>query len=154
MERDGDHNTNNYLAKIQEINQGILYIFNDASEKIPVCLVQDYEIEDQETLKLKLRSFPFLLNYHEVYGAELHCYKKDISFSVILYGIVILRDGMNMQLQFNIQRVDSFEKIQQEVPGSFSLFSFVAWPYKYVYQKSHDFFVNGFKKKDQSLQSA
>ncbi len=136
-----------YREKILQLNQGVLFCFNEDSEKMPVGVINGFVFEDHQTMHFSSDFFPITEEAWNVFAAELHCHKKGEPFSFVLHGIASVNDADSYSISFTIMQTDYFELQQSKTHGSFEPLSLLIRPYKYVYQKSAEILQHTFKRK-------
>ncbi len=133
------------INKVKEIDQATFFCFNESSHKLPVALVKHLDFENDTTIRFNCSYLPLTEQSWDVFGGELHCYKKGMPFSFVLHGIAV-SDVAAGQITFTIKNIESFGAINVEENNQ-SVLSLIARPYKYIVQMSSAF-IGGFKKKE------
>ena len=136
-----------YHEKILQLNQGVLFCFNEDGEKMPVGVINNFVFEDAQNLHFNSDFFPLMQEAQNIFAAELHCYKKGIPFSLVLHGVASVKDENNYLIRFSIMQADYFELHSVKTNNGFEPFALLLKPYKYVYQKGSEIFSHTFKKK-------
>ena len=133
------------LTKIKEIGQATFFCFNESSQKLPVAIVKHLDFENDTTIRFNCTYIPLTEQPWDIFGAELHCYKKGMPYSFVLHGIAI-SDVAAGQITFTIKYIESFGEINVEENNQ-SMLAMLAWPVKYFSQKSAAF-ISAFRKKE------
>ena len=145
MEHQPDHP--DYQEKILQLNQGVLFCYNEDSEKIPVGVISGFIFDDPQALHFSSDFFPVTEEAWDVFAAELHCYKKGLPYSFVLHGIASVHDAASYLIRFTIMQTDFFEVKTSKTGNGFEPLSLLLKPYKYVYQKSSEILQHTFKRK-------
>lgn len=144
------HSTQNdlLLTKIKEIDQATFFCFNESSQKLPVALVKHLDFEDDTTIHFNSSYLPLTEQTWNVFGGELHCYKKGMPYSFVLHGIA-QSDVAAGRITFTIKYIESFGAINVEENNQ-SVLAMLTWPYRFMVQKSAAF-IGSFKKKEHAM---
>lgn len=134
--------------RIMQINQGVLFCYNEDAEKMPVGVINNFIFDDLKTLHFSSDFFPVTEEAWDVFAAELHCYRKGLPFSFVLHGIVSVRYHEPYLIRFTIMQTDYFELQATKTGNSFEPLSLLLKPYKFMYQKSSEIISHTFKRKD------
>jgi hypothetical protein len=97
-----------YLDKIQQFDNAVFYCMNASSERVPVGMVRKVCVLPDDKLEFTLSHFPVLENSWNVFAAELHFYKKGLSFNVDLHGTAWFVKQDELTVQFKILYAECF----------------------------------------------
>ncbi|HEY6976845.1 MAG TPA: hypothetical protein VH396_11195 [Chitinophagaceae bacterium] len=134
-----------YVEIVHKLSQAIFYCYNESSERLAVGMINGFTFKNDCTLSFSITYFPPTEQIWNVFGAELHFYKKGIPFSVVLYGVASINDVKNNLVQFTIQNAEYFGFEDELTDKDFlsSLFK----PYVYLYRKSSELISHSFIKR-------
>lgn len=132
-----------YLHKVLNINQAIFYCYNEAGERFPVNAIKGFIFCDENTLQFKTNFFPVIENTWNSFAAELHFYKKGITYSLKIEGVAVVDNIQNGIVNFAIKQVEYFDA---NAETDKSLLGTLFKPYMYVYRKSSELLIHTFKK--------
>lgn len=141
------HSTQNdlLLSKIKELDQATFFCFNESSQKLPVAIVKHLDFKDDITIHFNSTYLPLTEHSWNLFGGELHCYKKGMPYSFVLHGVA-QSDVAAGRITFTIKHIESFGAINVEENNQ-SVLAMLTWPYRYVAQKGAAF-ISSFKKKE------
>ncbi len=108
-----------FIEKAQKIQQAMVFCYDDASNRIPIGLISSCTIQADNIISFEVVYFPVMDIQWNIFATELHFYKKEFPFSVMLYGIARFDNEHPGQVIFTLQRGDYFEKagmMQQSLP--------------------------------------
>src|SRR6476620_9628990 len=89
-----------YTEIVHKLSQAIFYCYNESSERLAVGMINGFTFKNDCTLSFSITYFPPTEQIWNVFGAELHFYKKGIPFSVVLYGVASISDKKKNLVQF------------------------------------------------------
>ncbi|HWB27392.1 MAG TPA: hypothetical protein VG738_18080 [Chitinophagaceae bacterium] len=138
----------NLLTRIKEIDQGTFFCLNESSQKLPVAILKHLDFEDDTTLHFNCSYLPLTEQSWNVFGGELHCYKKGTPYSFVLHGIAVTNVAES-HITFSIKYIESFGDVNVEENNQ-SVFSLLTKPYRYFFQKGASI-IGAFKKKESNM---
>jgi hypothetical protein len=98
----------NYQDKIQQFEHAVFFCMNASSQRIPVGMVRNISVLTDNKLEFSLFHFPVLEQSWNVFAAELHFYKKGLSFSMDLQGTAWLVNQNELTVQFKVAHAECF----------------------------------------------
>lgn len=102
------HETNS--AKISRFDNAVFYCINEDGYKLPVCVIKNFSFSGDNILEFTATNFPVLEQSWNVFAAELHFYKKGLSFNMNLHGTAWFVNQNELTVQFKILYTESFGK--------------------------------------------
>jgi len=133
------------LTRVKEIDQATFFCFNESSQKLPVAIVKHLDFENDTTLHFNSSYLPLTEQSWNIFGGELHCYKKGMPYSFVLHGIAV-SDVAGGRITFTIKYIESCGALNVQENNQ-SVLSMLTWPYRYMVQKSAAL-IGSFKKKE------
>lgn len=94
--------------KISRFDNAVFYCINEDSYRIPVAVVNNFSLSGEKILEFNLNNFPVLEQSWNVFAAELHFYKKGLSFNMHLHGTAWLANQNELTVQFKILHAEYF----------------------------------------------
>ncbi len=116
------HETN--LAKISQFDNAVFYCINSSSQLVPVGVVKNISLLPDNRIEFEVSHFPVLENNWNVFAAELHLYKKGLSFNMKLHGTAWFVNQNELKLQFKILLEECFGDSETKVSFHDSLIEF------------------------------
>lgn len=115
------------IEKISQFENAVFYCINESSQKLPVCVVRDFSFLSDNKLEFSLTNFPVLEQNWNVFAAELHFYKKGLSYNITVHGTAWFVNNNDLTVQFKILHTECFGKpeikpysLQDSLSGFFS----------------------------------
>lgn len=108
-----------FIEKARQIQQAMFYCYDNDSNKIPVGLITSCQFTGTNTIVFSVSYFPVIDIQWNIFPAEIHFYKKEFPFSLILHGNAGFSNTQPGEINFTLQRADYFEKAgisQQSLP--------------------------------------
>ena len=96
------------LEKVSHFDNAVFYCMNASSERVPVGVISNVAIIPDNKLEFTVSHFPVLENCWNVFGAELHFYKKGLPFNMKVHGTAWFTSKDDFTVQFNVLHVESF----------------------------------------------
>ena len=98
----------NTSAKISRFDNAVFYCINENSNKMPVGVVSNFSFSGENILEFTLSNFPVLEQSWNVFAAELHFYKKGLSFNMNMHGTSWFINPNELTVQFKILHTEFF----------------------------------------------
>jgi hypothetical protein len=90
-----------YRTKITELQQAMLYIYDEADHKLPVSLLQHFELDAEDNLLFHTHRLPVTAgDCTQQFAAEMHFYQKGIPYNVRLFGTILSQTGQERNLVY------------------------------------------------------
>ena len=80
-----------YRTKITELQQAMLYVYDEADHRLPVSLLHHFEIDPDGNLVFCTNRLPITASDTQQFAAELHFYQKGIPYHVRLHGSILVQ---------------------------------------------------------------
>lgn len=96
------------IDKISCFDNAIFYCVNEASERLPVSVVKNVAVLNNNLLEFTTSRFPVLENSWNIFAAELHFYKKGVSFNLNVHGTAWFTNNNDLTVQFKVLHLESF----------------------------------------------
>lgn len=81
--------TFDYRTKITELQQAMLYVYDEADHKLPVSLLHHFDVDAAGNLLFQTHRLPITAGDTQQFAAELHFYQKGIPYNVRLFGSIL-----------------------------------------------------------------
>ena len=98
----------NNLEKISRFDKGVFYCINENGQRMPVGVVNHFSFSGENILEFTVSNFPVLEQSWNVFAAELHFYKKGLSFNMNLHGTAWFVNPNELTVQFKILHTECF----------------------------------------------
>jgi hypothetical protein len=134
-----------YLSKVQQLNQAIFYCYNASSQKVPVGMIYDFTVTNDNTLLFNTSYFPVTEMSWNSFAAELHFYKKNIPGSFVLHGVAVLENSISGAVLFSIQHAEYSH--EPSTASQKNILTALFKPYLSFYKKSSELLMYPFKRK-------
>lgn len=112
------------LAKIACFDNAVFYCINDSSQRVPVGVIKNISVLTDDKIEFELSHFPVLENNWNVFAAELHLYKKGLSFNMTLHGTAWFVNQNELKTQFKVLHEECFGKTETKLSLHNSLIEF------------------------------
>lgn len=96
------------IAKISQFDNAVFYCINSSSERVPVGMVKNISLLADNRLEFEISHFPILETNWNVFAAELHLYKKGLSFNMNLHGTAWFVNQNELKVQFKVLYEECF----------------------------------------------
>lgn len=90
------------IKKISQFENAVFYCINESAQKLPVGVVRNFSFLSGNRLEFSLSNFPVLENNWNIFAAELHFYKKGLSFNITAHGTAWFVNQDELKVQFKI----------------------------------------------------
>ena len=114
----------NNLAKISQFDNAVFYCINSSSQRVPVGMAKNIRLLADNKIEFEVSHFPVLENNWNVFAAELHLYKKGLSFNMTLHGTAWFINQNELKVQFKVLYEECFGQIETRVSLQNSLAEF------------------------------
>ncbi len=115
------------IEKFSQFENAVFYCINESSKKLPVGVVRNFSFLSDNRLEFSLTNFPVLEQNWNVFAAELHFYKKGLSYNITVHGTAWFVNDNDLTVQFKILHTEYFGKpeiksysLQDSLSGFFS----------------------------------
>ncbi len=95
-----------YQGKLIQLSQAILYVYNEAGEKLAAGIVRGFTFDAEGNIDFTISSLPMIASNWHSYAAELYCYKKGVPYNLQLSGTVLIASYETLSLKFIIHQID------------------------------------------------
>jgi len=114
----------NTLDRIARFDNAVFYCINESSQRVPVGVIKNIAVISGDKIEFELAHFPILENNWNVFAAELHLYKKGLSFNINLHGTAWFVTRNELKMQFKILHEECFGETQAKLSLHNSLVEF------------------------------
>jgi hypothetical protein len=114
----------NNLAKISQFDNAVFYCINSSSQRVPVGVVKNIHLLADKKIEFEVSHFPVLENNWNVFAAELHLYKKGLSFNMTLHGTSWFINQNELKVQFKVLYEECFGQPETKISLQNSLAEF------------------------------
>ena len=114
------------LGKILCFDNAVFYCLNDSSQRVLVGVVNNISLLIDNKIEFELSHFPVLENNWNVFAAELHLYKKGLSFNMTLHGTAWFVNPNELKMHFKVLHEECFGQIETKVSLHDSLIEFLS----------------------------
>jgi hypothetical protein len=108
-----------YQQKLLQLSQGMLYIYNETGEKLPVAVIRGFSFDAEGNVHFDVAGLPLIAGSWQSYAAELNCYKKGVPYSIQLSGTAFIDRNEKVHIQFNIQQIDYCGEEEKPVKNTY-----------------------------------
>ena len=112
------------LAKISQFDNAVFYCINSSSQRVPVGMIKNISLLADNRIEFEVSHFPVLENNWNVFAAELHLYKKGLSFNMNLHGTAFFVNQNELKVQFKVLYEECFGNPETKVSFHDSLIEF------------------------------
>jgi len=112
------------LGKILCFDNAVFYCLNDSSQRVLVGVVNNISLLIDNKIEFELSHFPVLENNWNIFPAELHLYKKGLSFNMKLHGTAWFVNQNELKMQFKILHEECFGETEAKLSLHNSLIKF------------------------------
>jgi hypothetical protein len=96
------------LTNISLFDDAFFYCINSSSKRVPVGFVRDVSVLPDNNLQFTLSHFPVLENGWNVFAAEMHFYKKGLTFNINLHGTAWFTEKDDLTVQLKVLHIETF----------------------------------------------
>jgi hypothetical protein len=112
------------LPKISCFDNAVFYCINASSQHVPIGVVKNISLLTDDKIEFALSYFPVLENNWNAFAAELHLYKKGLSFNMKLHGTAWFVNTNELKMQFKVLHEECFGQIETKSSLHDSLIEF------------------------------
>lgn len=112
------------FAKISQFDNAVFYCINSSSQRVPVGVVKNISLLADNRIEFELSHFPVLENNWNVFAAELHLYKKGLTFNMNLHGTSWFVNPNELKVQFKVLYEECFGNTEPKISLQDSLIEF------------------------------
>lgn len=102
------------FERISLFENAVFYCVNSSSQNIPVGVVRNVSITQDNLLEFKLSHFPVLENCWNVFAGELHFYKKGLPFNLKVHGTAWFACKDELTVQFKVLHIECFGEPEEK----------------------------------------
>ena len=96
------------LTNISLFDDAFFYCINSSSKRIPVGFARNVSVLPDNSLEFTLSHFPVLENSWNIFAAEMHFYKKGLTFNINIHGTAWFTNNDDLTVQLKVLYIETF----------------------------------------------